>query len=222
MITVDLWTMRPPPRAEGADWACLSAGERGRAARYRHEADRSAFVTAQALQRRVVGRALDLGPQQVVFGRTAEGRPRLEPASGTLGFSASRRRALVAVALSHCPAIGVDVEEIRRHEDPADLLGNFLDLDAAAAAGDLGDPDFFAALWTVTEACAKARGTGLRHFRPRMVVRRAGENEFHIADAHHAWTAKTMIPDTGHRIAVALPAAQAFDIRHHPAASAWA
>lgn len=147
----------------GAAWDVLCDAERAHAARLRVGAAR--WVSARAALRRVVGRALGVGPARVAFSTGRDGRPRLATGPGDdLRFSLSHsgRFALVAVRLGH--DVGVDLEEVREGVDGAAIVRDqFAPAERAEAERLMAaDPrtGFFRA-WARREALRKAAGRGL-------------------------------------------------------------
>jgi 4'-phosphopantetheinyl transferase len=181
---IEVWTARPD-RVDTA--ACnalarlLDAHERERAASFRFEADRLAFVVAHALRRLALGCAIGVDPAELQFTTDAHGRPLLLGAdAGTPAFSLTRSRGLVACAVGHQPSIGVDVELVRPGL-PASVLEPFVA--PARGAAFLDDaPDLFMQ-WTALEAFWKARGTGLSSTQPRIGLRPLeGEDCYEVID----------------------------------------
>lgn len=144
-----------------AHLALLHDQERARAERYRLAADRDRFRLGAVLLRSAAARHLDVPPADVAVDRTCgrcgaqHGRPHL-PGTG-LNASVSHSGEVVAVAITWCGPVGVDVEAVRA-------------IDFAAMAESVCTPaerievrteaDFFT-IWTRKEAVLKATGEGL-------------------------------------------------------------
>ncbi len=180
---VEVWTARPDRL--GCDVCAqlatvLDDEERGRAGRLRCEEDRRAFVVAHAMRRIALGLALAMDPHDVRFGVGPHGEPVLQDGPQDAPcFSLSRSRGLVAVAIAHGGAVGIDVEAVRDGVDGA-LLQPYM------AAGDEpldGDVAFYVQ-WTALEAYWKARGLGLSASHPRIRLAPVGEDcwEVQFAD----------------------------------------
>ena len=214
--TINLWSARPGMGNSDAYAAMLSQAETDRAARYKFAADSDAFVTAHGLRRQVIAGQIGVLPGDLRFDRTAKGRPTLaSPHAKPFAFSASRRRNLVAVATGPVQYLGVDVENVAPIADHEQVLSTFLD---AASLALLTGPNLeqtFAQLWTITEACAKARGTGLETFSPRLSVRLEAVDLASIQDGTLRWKCHLLAPDDQHRIAVAYDAPDWLSIRQH-------
>lgn len=169
---VQVWTvdLDPPEHDAQADWSCLDDDERRRAARFVFAADRRRFVGRRAALRRVLAERMACRPVDVRYAIGRFGRPRVP--GHALDFSLSHRgeRALIAVTGSGRPGetvagrLGVDIERLAiAHAEPGMLQHH---VEAAAlgpcdAALRAGEVEPFFRWWTVVEAVAKARGTGL-------------------------------------------------------------
>jgi len=141
--------------------ALLDDQERARAQRYRLAADRDRSLLGAVLLRAAAARQLDVRRAEIAVDRTCRrcgsyhGRPLL-PGTG-LHASVSHSGDVVAVALTSCGPVGVDVEAVRT-------------IDFDAIAGSVCTPaervqvraeaDFFT-IWTRKEAVLKATGEGL-------------------------------------------------------------
>ena len=164
-MTVRAWLARPQEFDIAALQRTLGQAEKTKADRFRFAADRNAFVLSHALQRAQLSQTLNTPPYELQFGRTAKGRPMLtHPKADNLAFSASRRREVVVYAQATISQLGIDVEKIVAIDNPEALLAKFLDSTNIALLSGSGKHRTFTRLWTITEACAKARGTGLATF----------------------------------------------------------
>lgn len=142
----------------------LTAPELARAARFRRDMDRVAYVVVRATLRARLGACLGLAPVAVPLTETARGKPVL-PGTGPrweCNVSHSGEIGLVTVAWDR--AVGVDVEVHRPDIAIRDLGQPFLSprehaaLDLAPAEERRG---WFFTLWTRKEAFLKATGQGL-------------------------------------------------------------
>lgn len=172
---IEVWTARPD-RVDAA--ACnalaklLDAHESERAAAFRFDADRQAFVVAHALRRLALACAIGVDPGDIRFTTGLQGRPLLVGAdAGTPAFSLSRSRGFVACAVGHLSCLGIDVETVRPGLPPS-LLEPFVAPARGATFLD-SEPDLFMQ-WTALEAFWKARGTGLSTSQPRIGLREMG------------------------------------------------
>ncbi len=147
--------------ARALDW--MSAGERERYARFRHDRDRWMFALGREMARTLVGDALDVAPGAWLWREGPHGRPEIASPAGDLHFNLSHSAGVVACVLGRGRAIGVDLENLaRRPPDPA-IVSRYC---SAAEAEDVcaraeGWSDRFLTYWTLKEAYLKARGLGI-------------------------------------------------------------
>ena len=143
--------------------ALLDEEERARCSRYRFVADRRAFLLAHALVRVALSKFAGVPPQALRFRPNRYGRPEIDPPA-PLRFSLSHTRGLVACAVGRELEVGIDVEKARVSIDPIALADRFYARHEATALRALPieqQMDQFLSIWTLKEAYAKARGSGL-------------------------------------------------------------
>jgi 4'-phosphopantetheinyl transferase len=205
-----------PDLADGATcaaWAAtLSPAERDRAARFRLDADRTAFLAAHALLRRMLSDLAPVPPAAWRFVAGAAGKPELDPAHGLpwLRFNITHARSLVACAVAVGDDVGVDVESLDRRPPAAGLAARWFAPDEAALLDTLAEPariEAFLRLWTLKEAFVKATGDGIAlgiervvfALDPPRLLRAPPE-----AGAPAAWRVLQIEPVPRHLLAVAL------------------
>src|SRR6478672_6554505 len=114
---IEVWTAQPDRvgvTACNALAGLLDVHETERAAGFRFDADRQAFIVAHALRRLALACAIGVDPGDLRFTTGLHGRPLLVGAdAGTPAFSLTRSRGLVACAVGHVPSLGLDVETVR-------------------------------------------------------------------------------------------------------------
>lgn len=207
ILEIHLWHGQPKKFDFAHLTALLAATEIERALRFRFPEDRDAFALVHAMRRIELSRILGARPQDMDFGRSEKGRPTLRNVQvRDFAFSASRRRELVVFAASRLPRLGVDVERIAPVENPEQLLSKFLDHESLASISTGTSREHsaaFAKLWTITEACAKARGTGLETFSPLLSVRFESPDDAVVLDGSIRWRCQLISPDPTHQIAIA-------------------
>jgi 4'-phosphopantetheinyl transferase len=159
-------------RAPTADDArCLDAGERERAARFRHDRHRTQYLASHCAFRHLVAGYLGCQPDEVQIARTcahcgdaAHGKPAVAGPGGDrrLEVNASHADGMGLVAVAWAPlVVGVDIERLRPGVDWAGVLRQV----AADPAPD-GDRTPHSDIeafrhWTRVEAVTKAAGLGL-------------------------------------------------------------
>jgi 4'-phosphopantetheinyl transferase len=151
--------------------ALLSLEEHDRAARYRVDSARNAFIVVRALLRRLLGAygAGDPHGLRLAFGTA--GKPCLCDPRG-LHFNVSHSADLGLIALSRSGPVGVDVERIRPLNSRDLLIGVLSEQERQVLASlpeDARDAAFFRA-WTCKEAFVKADGAGIAYGLERVEV----------------------------------------------------
>ncbi|MFI6099287.1 4'-phosphopantetheinyl transferase family protein [Lentzea sp. NPDC051213] len=150
----------------------LDERERATARRFVFDHDRSQYLVAHALVRRVLALHTGVAENQLGFWRSHRGRPFLEPPVGGwpyedegIDFNLSHTRGVNVIAVTSHRRIGVDVERLDREDVKT--------IDAVAEAFSPEEQQWLAGLpdaarrrgvlrlWTLKEAYAKARGLGL-------------------------------------------------------------
>lgn len=144
----------------------LDPDERARAARFRFEADRDAYVLSHALWRAVLQASLGLrpgSPGPVRLARHPSGQPWLPDHPGW-ATSLSRAGPFTAVAVAHAGWIGVDLERFPPRQSLDELVAAIATPAERAAVRQHTGLDRECALlrlWSGKEAVLKAWGTGL-------------------------------------------------------------
>jgi len=144
----------------------LSSDERRRSGNYYFPKDRDSFVIARGVLRTLLGRYLNMQPDQLRFCYGAQGKPGLTVPSGTdqIRFSVSHAHKLALCALTRNREIGVDVEYVREDLANTEIAERFFSRREAAMLRALPierRAEGFFNCWTRKEAYVKARGMGL-------------------------------------------------------------
>lgn len=153
-------TLDPDERARA--WRLLSPEERRRALRMRFALHRARSVASRGILRTLLGRYLDMAPEDVPIRVEASGRPSLdEVAPSRLTFSVSHAGPVALFAVAADRAVGIDVERLRREVPFEQLAARFFAVSEARALDALPRsllPAAFFACWTRKEALFKAWG----------------------------------------------------------------
>jgi len=194
--------------------ALLSADERTRYDRFLFDRARRQFLLARALVRTVLSQYAVPSAHDWEFATTEHGKPYVAPRLGLahLQFNHSHADALVACAVTHSQAVGVDVESLARAVDRR-IARHCLSPTELSLFHDTDPPhqqQFLLRRWTVKEAYAKARGLGLSlrfsalsfSFEPdgRPVL----VQDATASDAPRQWQFHQQILDDRHYLAVAV------------------
>lgn len=166
---VHVWGFSLESDDEVLAWAhdCLSPDERERAQRLVSGRHRREFMIAHSALRLVLSRYCDQRPQNLVFQKTASGKPFLpwftDDHNGIqFNLTHSHGRALIAVGNGR--GVGVDLEKIRCQVDVVSLAKRFFsDQDQEfIEAGDLSERhERFLRVWVAMESRFKTEGTGI-------------------------------------------------------------
>lgn len=144
----------------------LSSEERQRAERFAFDKDRNAFIQWHGILRTLLGRYLDVRPEEISFSTGPHGKPFLAGTPNQLdlrfNISHSSGKALFAFTRGH--EVGVDIECLGRMADwepVAELMFSACELaELAALVAEDKLSGFFNA-WTRKEAVLKATGAGI-------------------------------------------------------------
>ena len=142
----------------------LSADERENMQRFRFEPDRRRYLIGRGLLRLLLGRYLDLAPQDLRFATAAAGNPHLISGQRRPQFNVTHSGEYVLIAIADGRAVGIDVEEIDDDLDAREVAARFFspheqrDLEMLTGRARI---EAFFACWTRKEAYVKARGEGL-------------------------------------------------------------
>ena len=144
----------------------LSDEEAGQARAFHFDRDRTTYVAAHAMLRRVLREAL--GGEEPDFGRSPLGRPELTPrrdGKPVPSFNLTHSCDFAACAILRGAPIGIDAEDIRRPINVAEMAGRWFHPSERRLLGRLSETDrteMFFRIWTLKEAILKTTGHGLR------------------------------------------------------------
>jgi 4'-phosphopantetheinyl transferase len=146
--------------------ATLSNDEVSRAERFYFEKHRHSFIASRGILREIIGRYLEIVPNQVKFGYELRGKPFLVTESGDcqLNFNVSHSQDLALYAIASGNQVGIDLEMIRPIADVEQLAQRFFSTQETNAIASLVSPQqdkMFFRYWTCKEAYLKATGDGL-------------------------------------------------------------
>ena len=191
--------------------ASLDDAERARAARFVRPRDRDRFLGWHGALRRILGRYLDVAPDQVRYVFGPQGKPSLAPefAGSRLRFNLAHSGELALVAVRVGREVGVDVEQFRPLPDAGAIAATHFSPHERAALASLATgeqlPAFFS-IWTGKEAFIKAIGQGLSYPLTRFSVpvppEHANTQVRLEAGITAAWAVRSFAPGAGYAAAV--------------------
>ncbi|MBW4695775.1 MAG: 4'-phosphopantetheinyl transferase superfamily protein [Lyngbya sp. HA4199-MV5] len=144
----------------------LSVDEHARADRFRFSRDAHRFIVSRGILRALLGRYLQLPPDQIQFSYSDRGKPSLaNPSTAVeLTFNLSHSEDWMVCAIARGCRVGIDLEAIHPVPNLADLTQRFFSPREHAVIHTLSDErrlrSFFQH-WTCKEALLKATGDGL-------------------------------------------------------------
>ncbi len=144
----------------------LDPTERERAAGFALAGAREESVISRGVLRLLLGRRTGIPARDLVFRYGAGGKPELaQPTAKPLAFNVSHSHGLIAIALGHVHAVGVDVERIDLEAPVMDLARTAWGPEAAASmvgfASDGERSRAFFRQWVRFEAAGKYYGSGV-------------------------------------------------------------
>ena len=165
---IHLWLALEPPagdsRRAARDRALMSEDERRRELEFASEQGRGLYRLARVLARTALSRHAPVDPGDWAFERNRFGKPAIvHPEGLELDFSVSHTRGIALVLVAHRRSVGVDVERLDRPvavEPALRLLAPSEAADLESRSGEARRRRFLE-YWTLKEAYAKARATGL-------------------------------------------------------------
>ncbi len=159
---VHLWFTELGTHEEHLDrlLSLLDAEELARAERFRFAHDRHRFIIGHGLLRHVLGKRLNVKPEEIHFARGPHGKPFI--AEARLQFNFSDTKDAILIAVSEGAELGVDVETMARSVDHMAVGKHYFTPEEVADIRDTPEPKRrFLELWTRKEAVLKASGVGI-------------------------------------------------------------
>ena len=145
----------------------LDSAERERERRFVFERDRRRHRITRALVRTVLSHYAPIVPTRWIFEATSYGRPQIansDPFARSLSFNVSHTDGMIAIAVAHDCALGVDTENVLARTASLDVARHFFARAESEALERLPEEQRhrrFFEYWTLKEAYIKARGMGL-------------------------------------------------------------
>jgi 4'-phosphopantetheinyl transferase len=165
---VHVWLASLDEHASHRDelWQVLSPEERRRAARFVREVDRIRFGVGRGILRTMLGRYLDMQPEDIELRSTALGKPEVatDPGEGTIQFNLSHSGGEAAYAFTRGRRVGIDLEAMRPLSDLDGMVRQVLTAKEQHEYYQLASAlrlRAFYNCWTQKEALTKATGEGL-------------------------------------------------------------
>ena len=146
----------------------LSFDERMKAESFHFERDRSRFIAAHGILRRILASYLSVDPGAIRFRYERDGKPRLQNAFGKPGiqFNLSHSEGLALYVFTQGHEVGVDLERIRDLPEMEQIVDQFFSVREQVVFHTLPTSEkheTFFKWWTRKEAFVKAVGEGLSY-----------------------------------------------------------
>lgn len=165
---VHMWrmTLDYPTSQRQELFRTLAEDERSRAARFYFQRDRDRFVAARGALRAILGKYLNVEPEQLLFQYNDYGKPRLVERfqKDELYFNVSHSQGMALIAVTRGREVGVDLEWIRpgfASEQIAERFFSPQEVNTLRALPQSIQDEAFFNCWTRKEAYIKAKGEGL-------------------------------------------------------------
>ncbi len=140
----------------------LSSDEVKRADRFHFEKDSNFFIAARGQLRTLLGRYLNMPPEEIQFNYNAYGKPYI--INSNLNFNLSHSHKLALAAFNKKYELGIDIEWIRRDLSDLKIAKRFFSQEEVKQLFSLPkeyQKEAFFNCWTRKESYIKARGKGL-------------------------------------------------------------
>jgi 4'-phosphopantetheinyl transferase len=167
---VHVWRahLEQPPEVLQRFLRTLDTDEQTRASRFHFEKHRRQFIAGRGILRSLLGRYLQVKPEEVRFAYGAYGKPTLDAAhhAGALQFNASHSHELAVYAFAQDHDVGIDVEYMKEDFATQEIAERFFSKYEVQVLSTLPREEQAAGFfrcWTRKEAYIKAIGTGLSH-----------------------------------------------------------
>ena len=141
----------------------LDRDEQSKADRFLVPEARTQHIVSHALLRAAIAKYLAIAPEDVLYRKTAKGKPELAQNFG-LYFNLSHTHGTAAIAITRAGRVGVDVEQIRDNLKPLELAKRFFsprECDWLQSQPTSERLHAFFLCWTAKESYIKACGGGL-------------------------------------------------------------
>jgi 4'-phosphopantetheinyl transferase len=165
---VHVWcaTLDQAPSRVARLFHTLATDEKERAEGFCFQKDREHFIVARALLRAILGRYLEINPDQLRFYYSSTGKPALPSEYGgdALRFNLSHSHGVALYAFTRGREVGIDIERVRPDMADGQIAERFFSAREVAMLRALPvnkQTQAFFNCWTRKEAYIKALGQGL-------------------------------------------------------------
>ena len=163
MINIDIWFSTLTSDCIQQHWQSLDAQELAQAEKFANSLLQSRYVIAHGRLRNILAYYTKQAPEQLLFAKTAHGKPFLKPHS-ELSFNLSHTSDYMAVAVAQNCQLGIDIEQIKARNNLAALVKKCFSQQESNYWQQLSSAEQiqqFYQFWTRKEAFVKATGLGI-------------------------------------------------------------
>lgn len=139
----------------------LSSDELAKAERFYFEKDRTSYIAARGMLRKILSHYLAIEPSTIQFQYSPYGKPSVPQA---IHFNVSHSHERVLYAISQKRVVGIDIEFIRPVQEFWEVAKTYFSKNEVAMLAKIPPQkqlEAFYQLWTRKEAYIKAKGGGL-------------------------------------------------------------
>lgn len=143
----------------------LSEEEKNRAQRFHFTKDRTHFIAARSLLRKILAQYVNIAPEKLQFIYNAFGKPALQH-HADLQFNLSHSHSVALFAITREQSIGVDIEFMERNCDIDAIVERYFSANEYLIIKNLSGREKIQAFfngWARKEAFLKALGEGLSY-----------------------------------------------------------
>ena len=146
------------------DYGILSEQELNKALSFHRDQDRSLYVAAHTMLRRILSSYTGLGPEKIMLIEEPGRKPVLAEGMPSIAFNLSHTEGCIAMAISRNKYIGIDIERKQAFAEWQSMAHQYFspaEQKALQHAPEDAITDLFYTFWTRKEAFLKALGLGL-------------------------------------------------------------
>lgn len=200
--TVHVWSICLNQFDPAMIYASLSPHEHARMKRYRFTKNRMQYAGTRYALRKILSCYLEGAPHEHEFILNPFGKPNLLNQALNFNLSHSEERAVIAITQHQ--EIGIDIERVQMHFNPA-LAKRFFSHSEYAALMSLAKENQaagFFRIWTKKEALIKAIGRGLAISLSSFAVSEQAKTD-HLDFDHAEWIVQSLDQQDAYQIAIA-------------------
>jgi len=140
----------------------LSSDEKIKAVQLKKTNKHRQFILAHGLLHEVLGKCLNLPPEEIVFDKTEFGKPFIPGTPPPIHFNLSHSHERAAIIISEEHEVGIDIERILPRDKFQLIVDRFFNLEERKELEESSEHwETFYGIWTQKEAIAKLHGRSI-------------------------------------------------------------